>query len=43
MNPTVRNLRYETKDLISYIDNLPDLGILTYAPYGCILIIPRTI
>ena len=30
MNPTVRNLRYETKDLMNYIDNLPDLGVLTY-------------
>lgn len=29
LNPTVRNLRYDTKDLMNYIDNLPDLGILT--------------
>ena len=31
LNPTVRNLRYEARDLMSYVDNLPDLGILVYA------------
>ena len=30
LNPSVRNLRYETRDLMSFIDNLPDLGILMY-------------
>lgn len=29
-NPTSRNITYDVKDLFSYIDNLPDLGILVY-------------
>lgn len=29
-NPTVRNLTYDSRDLLNYIDTLPDLGILTY-------------
>lgn len=39
-NPTVRNLTYDSRDLLTYIDTLPDLGILTY-PEARELWIPR--
>jgi hypothetical protein len=39
-NPTARNITYDVKDLFTFIDNLPDLGILvlqkqtqSYAPH----------
>jgi hypothetical protein len=29
-NPGSRNITYDVKDLFSYIDDLPDLGLLLY-------------
>lgn len=29
LNPQVRNLKYEIKDLMKYVDNMPDLGVLS--------------